>query len=193
MNCKLCNNLLLEYDKYFLCSNCKLIHKKYIPLKIEEKERYLNHIYDDNYKEYMKKLTSIINFKNKEVLDYGCGRHPILQELYKDCNITNYDYYFYNDKIYLNKKYDLILVIEVIEHISDIKTTIEELLSLLNDGGMIYIHTKLYDDNTDFNKWWYFRDITHISFFSKDTFLYIKNKYKLNIEFLDDYVIIKKN
>lgn len=130
----------------------------------------------------MHRLTNFIDFNNKEVLDFGCGQHPILNELYPEAKFTNYDYYFFHKEDYKSLSYDIILLIEVIEHISNIKATIENLLALLKGDGKIYIHTRLYDEATDFKTWWYQRDITHISFFNIKTFEYLASKYNLNLE-----------
>lgn len=193
MRCNLCDFLLVDEDKFLVCPNCGLKIKKYIPFELEEKERYLAHKYDKNYQDYMYKLTNFIDFKTHEILDFGCGQYPVLDKLYKDCHFTYYDYYFYPSKEYEKKRYDIILLIEVIEHISDVGGTLEKLISLLTDNGIIYIHTKLYNKETDFKTWWYQRDITHISFFNIDTFKYIASKYDLNLEQINEFIVLKKS
>lgn len=192
MKCNLCGNELKDSGNFFKCPNCFLVKKKIIPFPLEEKERYLAHQYDDGYKNYMEKLLSWISFDNKKILDYGCGQQPVLNRLFPKGDFTNYDYYFYPSKNYLKKKYDIILAIEVIEHIADIKATIEEWLGLLKDDGTIYIHTKIYDDKTDFKTWWYQRDITHISFFNLKTFMYIASTYKLHLEKINEFIVLKR-
>lgn len=192
MRCNLCNFLLLDDDKFFICPNCCLKIKKNIPFEHEEKERYLAHKYDNNYKDYMYKLTNFIDFKDYEILDFGCGQYPVLDKLYPTAHFTYYDYYFYPSKEYATRRYDIILLIEVIEHISDVKGTLDKLISLLKRDGLIYIHTKLYDEKTDFKTWWYQRDITHISFFHLNTFRYIAMKYNLKLEQINDFIVLKK-
>lgn len=121
MRCNLCDFLLLDDDKLFVCPNCGLKIKKNIPFELEEKERYLAHKYDNNYQDYMYKLTNFIDFKDYEILDFGCGQYPVLDKLYPTAHFTYYDYYFYPSKEYDTRRYDIILLIEVIEHISDVK------------------------------------------------------------------------
>ena len=53
MRCNLCDFLLLDDDKLFVCPNCGLKIKKNIPFELEEKERYLAHKYDNNYQNYV--------------------------------------------------------------------------------------------------------------------------------------------
>lgn len=193
MKCNLCNSCLIDNDTFLICPSCGLIVKKSHPFELEEKERYLAHQYDENYKSYMHRLTNFIDFNNKEVLDFGCGQHPILNELYPEAKFTNYDYYFFSKEDYKSLSYDIILLIEVIEHISNIKATIENLLALLKGDGKIYIHTRLYDEATDFKTWWYQRDITHISFFNIKTFEYLASKYNLNLEQINEFIVLKKS
>lgn len=193
MKCNLCNSCLIDNDTFLICPSCGLIVKKSHPFELEEKERYLAHQYDENYKSYMHRLTIFIDFNNKEVLDFGCGQHPILNELYPEAKFTNYDYYFFSKEDYKSLSYDIILLIEVIEHISNIKATIENLLALLKGDGKIYIHTRLYDEATDFKTWWYQRDITHISFFNIKTFEYLASKYNLNLEQINEFIVLKKS
>ena len=193
MKCNLCNSSLIDNDTFLICPSCGLIVKKGHPFELEEKERYLAHQYDENYKSYMHGLTNFIDFNNKEVLDFGCGQHPILNELYPEAKFTNYDYYFFPKEDYKNLSYDIILLIEVIEHISNIKATIENLLALLKCAGKIYIHTRLYDEATDFKTWWYQRDITHISFFNIKTFEYLASKYNLNLEQINEFIVLKRS
>ena len=50
--------------------------------------------------------------------------------------------------------------------------------------------TSLYDDNTDFNNWYYLRDATHISFYCKETFDYIAQKYDFKILEIGESVVI---
>ena len=193
MKCNLCNSCLIDNDTFLICPSCGLIVKKSHPFELEEKERYLAHQYDENYKSYMHRLTNFIDFNNKEVLDFGCGQHPILNELYPEAKFTNYDYYFFSKEDYKSLSYDIILLIEVIEHISNIKATIENLLALLKGDGKIYIHTRLYDEATDFKTWWYQRDITHISYFNNQTLEYLASKYNLNLEQINEFIVLKKS
>ena len=52
--------------------------------------------------------------------------------------------------------------------------------------------TTLPNDKTkeEFDKWWYKNDPTHVCFFSKETFAWLGDKYKLDVEVLTDQVIL---
>lgn len=190
MKCSICQRIMELDNKFYKCIECGFVCKNKIYSKNEQYERYLSHNYDDNYVSYMKKITTNIDFNNKNVLDFGCGQSPCLSKLYPDSKFTNYDLFFYPDESYKNSKYDYILLIEVIEHLENPLETIIDLKRYLNDDGKILIHTKMYKKDTDFNNWWYTRDITHISFFCNKTFQALASNLGMKVEYLDEYVVL---
>jgi hypothetical protein len=74
----------------------------------------------------------------------------------------------------LNKDYDFILMIEVIEHLRDPYGDLSNLKSRLRKGGKMFIKTQLMHPQRDFSSWPYQRDPTHVQFFSQKTFDYWK-------------------
>ena len=192
MKCNICQNEMYLNNDLNTCLNCGLICKEKIYPPNEQYKRYLSHNYDENYKEYMKRITKDINFDNKIVLDFGCGQNPCLSNIYKTAEFTNYDIFFFPSEEYKYKKYDLILMIEVIEHLEHPYEIINDLSDLLKEGGKIYIHTKLYNAKTDFKTWWYKRDITHITFFSEKTFCVLAHKIGLKCEIKDEFIVLSK-
>ena len=100
----------------------------------------------------------------------------------KGYQVLNYDPYFAPNEEYKNHKFDLIVLSEVAEHISNPKQTFEHLFTLLNSRGAILFMTEQRTmDDMDFLNWWYKRDNTHISFFNTKTFQFIANQYNLKI------------
>lgn len=161
------------------CSRCELFKKINVLSDMEEKARYDKHVVDSDYFFYMKKIYE--NFKDYlkdgNILDFGSGKAKAIESI-SDRMVISYDKYYLKNE-YKNNKYDNIVLIEVIEHISDFYSTLCVLIKLLNTGGRIIINTNLH--NNQFDKWWYFRDITHVVFFSETTFKYIASKLKLKI------------
>ena len=111
-------------------------------------------------------------FKDKSILEIGCGFGGNIIHLSKNynCNAIGIDLdsdaidiakeIANNEKLdenifincpaeevtkHIDKKFDIIISIQVLEHVQDIKKSIDEMLSLLNDGGYIYIHVPNYD------------------------------------------------
>ena len=112
----------------------------------------------------------LINFdksiKKKDVLDIGCGGGLISELLAKkNGNVTGIDENIYNikqarehakiDSIKINyknqsldtfykknkKKYDLILCLEVLEHVNDVKKTLDKISELMKPGGTLILST----------------------------------------------------
>jgi 2-polyprenyl-3-methyl-5-hydroxy-6-metoxy-1,4-benzoquinol methylase len=75
--------------------------------------------------------------KDKEVLDYGCG-HGGFYECGKDmASITNYDI-GYGSEI-LNKRYDVVTMFHVLEHLENPLDILNQLWHCLKTGGKIII------------------------------------------------------
>ena len=93
---------------------------------------------------------------NGDLLDYGCGNGLLIQFLKNDYNCEGYDFanklienakslnkktVFYNNKNQIKKKYDIIILSEVIEHFVDPLTELNFIASLLNKNGIILVTT----------------------------------------------------
>ena len=188
MNCKICSSktVRIENNKnnkvYYNCINCDyiFINGKLINSSDKEKLRYLKHnnsFEDINYVEMLRSfIKEYIKFdqdKINKILDFGCGPIPVLAKLLEDkgFNVDVYDKYFFPHNDYLKKKYDLITLIEVIEHLKNPIKELTQLKKHLNKNGFFIIKTLFHPGNNDiFLKWWYKEDFTHISFFSQKTF-----------------------
>lgn len=192
VRCEICNR---EFKTFFVnkilcykCDNCSLVKKVNLPSNIEEKERYDHHICDEGYMNYMKKLYE--SFKDYMLdgltLDFGCGKLKALETIIGN-NVISYDkYYVFSD--YLNYEYDNIIMIEVLEHLSDFYNILIELKKILKSGGRFIISTNLHSNS--FDNWWYFRDITHVTFFNKETFEELSKSLGLKIVAINGNLII---
>jgi hypothetical protein len=204
IRCKICSHNIdaitdAQYgEKYHYCKKCNFIfinEEKYLTAK-EEKERYLTHnnTFDNEgyvrmFEEFIQK--SILPYQNriKTALDFGCGPGPILASLLKEKGfaVDIYDIYFAPEKIYENKKYDLITTTEVIEHLKNPLETINHLKAHLNKNGILAIMTLFHPENEEnFISWWYKKDVTHISFYSPDTLRCIAKILDLKVLMIDD-------
>lgn len=160
---------IIQREAVSICPKCGLITKKNIVPSNLEKERYDLHICDDGYRKYMRGIyESISPYIKKDCLDFGCGKIHLLADIIKENGYScdYYDLYYYPE--IKDKKYDTIILVEVFEHLQEPYTELLRLKNRLNKNGRIVIITKPYKN--DLNNWWYFRDITHISFINKETF-----------------------
>lgn len=189
MFCEICNShteaIIHKSIKYYKCLNCKFIFKdkRYYLSESQEKKRYLQHNNSLSNEGYINWLKSFLNeavnpylSSDSKVLDFGSGPCPVLPELINqpETLIDVFDKFFAMKEDYLNRKYDYIIMLEVIEHISTPLKTLKKLKNILNPKGKIGISTLLHQENDNtFKNWWYKEDKTHVSFFSSKTFIEI--------------------
>ncbi|MFZ5644252.1 MAG: class I SAM-dependent methyltransferase [Bacillota bacterium] len=172
--------------------------KNFFPGSEEEFQRYNQHNNTIENQGYVKFLNNFINtaqlgkLKNvKKALDFGCGPGPVLKILLGRMGINTdiYDPYFFPDKIFANKKYDLITCTEVFEHLKEPYQTIELLKSLLAPNGILAVKTLFHTVCQDFSSWWYREDCTHFCFYSPKTFEWIGKNFELIMKNMDGHSI----
>ncbi len=183
MNCPVCQSseyLLFDQDKrrsYFQCHDCNLVYvpREQLVTPHEELERYNAHQNDEadtyyrNYLNDTKEASLKFLNKNHKGLDFGCGRTKLLGQLYKEdgFEVDSFDLYFFPDQSIWDKKYDFIILSEVIEHLANPWETMSALNHILKEKGVFFIKTKFYPPSKeDFSKWFYKRDSTHVEFFN---------------------------
>lgn len=191
-DCPLCLNPSTEKyseDKsrsYFLCPNCHLV---FVPrselISFEkEKERYDAHendASDTGYFSYLENISKLITphlDQSKTGLDFGCGRTTILADQFQALGLEmdSYDAYFLKNELIWDKKYDFIILSEVIEHLRGPRQEMRALARLLNPGGKLFIKTKfLPETKAAFDQWFYKRDSTHVQFFDASSMEFLKN------------------
>jgi SAM-dependent methyltransferase len=210
MNCLLCSSsapLLSNANNkvYYKCGNCRLIFldEKFFLSKDEERLRYQSHNNDPEDERYIRQLSKL-NDKMIPLLkpgdtglDYGCGKgKPISFILNKSgYEVSDYDPFFYDDKELLMEKQDFITCTETAEHFHKPGEDFALLNSILKPGGILGIMTNFYPDDINFDEWWYHRDPTHVSFYSKKTFEWLTEKFNwsiLNIDEMDNVIIVQK-
>ncbi|MCF7924326.1 MAG: class I SAM-dependent methyltransferase [Candidatus Izimaplasma sp.] len=193
--CKLCNEnmdyfIKTRNRKYYRCPNCDSIqlHDSFFLKPKLEKARYETHnndINDSGYQEFVAPITNYIiqNFQSNHLgLDYGAGPGPVISKVLKDHHfqVKLYDPYFHKHDELLIRKYDYIIACEVVEHFNKPAKEFELLKRILKENGTIIMMTNIYNDDIDFNEWYYKNDETHVIFYTKKTFNYIKNHYNFN-------------
>lgn len=209
MKCKICSGeTYLLYDEqfkhdYYRCKNCGFIYedpKHHVSLDDERNEydRHNNSIEDEGYVNMFKRF--LASFQDEisgiQLLEYGSGPEPVFSQVLRKegYEVTSHDPFYLPDETYKDKKYDVITSTEVFEHFVEPMNEFEHLVSLLKDNGILAIMTQFPNDDDHFKKWWYRRDITHISFYTIDTFKYLADKHNMTIVYHNekDYMILRK-
>ena len=174
-----------EVIKYNKCPTCKTIFSpemmQWTPQDFAKKcynQHYIKH--DRDYvNENANRIIDVKNYilknfnNNITHLDYGSGMNFLSKHLknngYK--NTFSYDPFTNNIQQNINRKYDLITAIQVIEHSYNANEIFQLFYSLLNTNGKLIITTYFCDNVQNLNNWWYCKPrVGHILFFTKDGF-----------------------
>jgi len=203
--CKICesNNIGNWLENHHHCKKCGYVwlDEAHCPTPETEKTRYEMHknsLFDQKYVTMLEDfLLKVGKIKNLRVLDFGCGHTPVLGELMtqKGARVTLHDRYFFPQKTYADKKYDLITLTEVFEHLDKPLEVLRKLKKLLVDNGRLAIMTHLRTGTeSEFREWWYRRDMTHVGFLALSGVETLAEKLDLVMEFCDEkkIVILKK-
>ncbi len=115
-----------------------------------QKARYDLHENDpdsDGYRAYFQRFLDFVLpkvGKPATALDFGCGRSRLLADILTQHGIAcdAYDPIYRPDISYNTKKYDLIVSVEVFEHLHDPVAEFRKLIELLYSGGFLAIQTE---------------------------------------------------
>lgn len=154
---------------------------------------------DEGYRHFLSRLmTPMLEYlpASGKGLDFGSGPGPTLSIMLAEQghNMSIYDPYFANDASVLQDSYDFITTTEVVEHLSRPKEVFCTLFSLLKEGGVLGIMTKLIPSLENFDRWHYTNDPTHITFYAEETFHYLAQQYNYRAEIKrNDTIILLPN
>ena len=198
-NCPLClSKQVVDYhhDKqrpYLQCQHCQLVFvptQAHLKLSAEKAiyDLHQNDLHDEGYQRFLSRLSSALLPRLKPHslgLDYGCGPAPLLAKLLEESGhpMKVYDPFYAEDQSVLKQSYDFITCTEVVEHFREPHLEFQRLFSLLNPGGILGIMTKRVLDQSAFSRWHYKNDLSHISFFSEATLLWLADQYQFTVDF----------
>ena len=206
--CYLCDSPLLKnfYKEKDIvkCKNCSFVFYKPVPSQEDldlvysqyEREEYIT---ENSVAKITKELKTILSTYNiKTILDIACGECYFLDilksidptiELYatehvsaKE-NVINKGYEFIEGEFFpiTNKKFDLIIFTEAIEHINDANDFLANAYDLLNPNGLIYITTPNFSclERLLMGKnWGMVVPPEHLSYFTPKTLKFVMTKNK---------------
>jgi len=189
-----------KHRAYFQCSECQLV---FVPtgyhlspeLEKAEYDKHENQLEEPGYLTFLSRMYEPIHRAVKpgsSGLDFGCGPAPALANKLNQLGhkVNTYDLFYRPETSVLQHKYDFITCTEVIEHLASPVVQFEQMLEMLKPGGLLGIMTKLVIDKERFASWHYKNDQTHISFFSRTTFEFLAHRFKLDLEFVGQDVML---
>lgn len=145
----------------------------------QQKKKTLDEQKKSRAKRIYKLVSSYSDSNSRSVLDYGGAQGFNLYQFLNagnNCSLLDYVKYDLIGGIkYLgkdqhdlneNQKFDIILFCHTLEHVIDVKSTINELTDLLNKNGLLYIEVPL----GCWREWDLLPEpITHVNFFSEES------------------------
>lgn len=199
MHCPLClQNHSAHFEKdrlrdYFKCQVCQLVFvpPDQLPTPSEEEERYRLHQTHDDDEGYLVFVQSFMEqlkqrvVKAEKGLDYGSGPTPLFSSTLRKegYSLAIYDPFFANDRKLLTDRYDYITCVETVEHFHHPRAEWEQFKKLTKPEGWIAVKTSLLHDQIEFKSWYYKGDITHVCFYTKETFEWIGRTFGFRPEF----------
>ena len=154
MECPCCQSkskfIFFKYDvvsaSYYECESCKtlFVHEGLDQMNkvCGESEDERNRLHNDD------RIGRFIYYVgiNSFILDYGCGSGLLVKDAKNRwLNIDGYDLHNLEYCKLKDTHYDLVSMIEVVEHLSKPFKEFDEVYNLLEDGGILYIETSFTD------------------------------------------------
>jgi 2-polyprenyl-3-methyl-5-hydroxy-6-metoxy-1,4-benzoquinol methylase len=105
-------------------------------------------------------------------------------------SMTIYDAYYAKNESVWEQRFDFITASEVVEHLHQPRTELDRLWARLRPGGILGLMTMVAPAREAFATWHYKNDMTHVSFFSRNTFGWLGDQWGSKPKFFDDDVVL---
>ncbi|KUI96834.1 class I SAM-dependent methyltransferase [Vibrio sp. MEBiC08052] len=189
---------------YWQCHQCHLVSVAPAFHLDAESEKSIYDLHENDpsdmgYRRFLSRLTVPLAERiapDAHGLDFGCGPGPTLSLMMEELGfrMAVYDVFYFPQQTVLESTYDFMTATEVIEHLHTPGQVWQQWLSLVKPGGYIGIMTKLVKNLDAFTRWHYKNDLTHVSFFSRETFCFLAERDALEIEFIgSDVILLRKS
>ncbi len=188
---------------YNRCATCQLVFvpPRFFLSAADEKAHYGHHQnspHDMGYRKFLSRTFDPLCAKlslHSHGLDFGSGPGPTLSVMLEEAGHTVdlFDPFFAPDESVFDQRFDFISATEVIEHLHHPKAELDRLWSCLRPGGWLAVMTKRVLNHHAFTTWHYKNDPTHVCFYKEETFHWLAEKWRAEVEFHGkDVVLIKK-
>ncbi|MBI9086074.1 MAG: class I SAM-dependent methyltransferase [Desulfobacterales bacterium] len=204
--CPLCRSLSTEWFRqdrrreYYRCRTCLLVFVKpdrFLPRDAEKAEYNLhqNSPTDPGYRKFLSRLFLPLRehlSPGARGLDFGCGPGPTLSVMFEEAGhaVALYDPFYAPDTSVLDNTYDFITASEVVEHLHRPGEELDRLWERLKPSGILGVMTQMVIDQEAFSRWRYKNDMTHVCFFSRETFAWLAARWQAEMIVADTDVIL---
>ena len=209
-SCPLCRDTSTYFyyeDKrrvYCQCKNCFLV---FVPPAFHlsrecekaDYDKHQNSPDDEGYKTFLKRIYLPMMERlspNSQGLDFGSGPGPTLSKMFQQAGMTVslYDQYYAVNENALKTEYDFVTATEVLEHLRTPADTLLKVWSCVKPCGLLGIMTKLVIDKESFKSWHYKNDLTHVAFYSRETFEWLAGEWgaRFSVVAKDAFIFYKQ-
>jgi SAM-dependent methyltransferase len=179
--CKSSSSLFFQDQRaFYKCAECSLIFTEEFPDQEVEEKHYKDQWTTTDpgfWKSQVDVLLQLINNYRtpRHILDFGSGSgemtHEFRQRGYDVTPLEPMTHGYLKDQQY-TVKFDVVIAVEVIEHLLEPWEEIREIEKVLAPDGIVVFTSLLTnpfidrpDAKDQFKNWWYKDDPTHVSFF----------------------------
>ena len=207
--CPLCetgNSVVFCKDSartYLQCAHCHLI---FVPRRFHLSDEAEQAIYDHHqnspddprYRGFLNRLFDPMQDRiprNSRGLDFGSGPGPTLSVMFAEAghSMEIYDPFYSPSTAPLALEYEFVSCSEVVEHLCNPRTTLQQMWSCVRHGGILGIMTQFAPGRDSFTTWHYRNDPTHVSYFSIPTFKWLAADWNAELTILgNDVAIFRK-
>lgn len=190
----------LDARDYWRCTTCvaTFVDPAQLPDLDVERTHYALHHNDPNdpgYRGFLSRLATPLLERlatGQRGLDYGCGPGPALAAMLREAGheVALYDPLFCADPTVLTGVYDFITCTEAAEHFHRPAQEFAQLDRLLAPGGWLGVMTSFTPNDSEFARWGYRRDPTHVVFYKAATFEALADCYGWRCEIPRDNVVL---
>ena len=184
--------LSVDRRSYWRCGCCQATfldpsQRSNADAELAQYRHHQNDPLDERYRTFLSKLADPLLNKLKPGmagLDYGCGPGPALAAMLAEAGLemSLYDPFFHHDLEALQRRYDVITLSEVAEHLFEPALEFEKLDTMLKPGGWLGVMTCFQTEDERFADWHYRRDPTHVVFYRVQTFEVIADQRGWSLE-----------
>lgn len=209
MHCRVCKTgstlIFNDHRSFFKCPSCSLIFTQSSVDKASEEKHYKQQWKDQGenfWKDSVDVFLSVVQRYRTphKILDFGSGSGGLTKELQnRGFDVTPIEpmiHGYLKDQNFPNK-FDVIVAIEVIEHLPNLWDELQEIEKVLTTEGIIVFTTQLTNrfintepEKESFRNWVYKDDQTHVSFFCNKTLFVMAEMWNYNIDIFGDNLFV---
>ena len=176
---------------YWRCPTCCLVFvdRRHLPDRESEAAHYRTHDNrpdDPRYRAFLARLIDPLRATLRPgmlALDYGSGDGSPVRSMLGEAGVRvlEYDPVFRPDRRALDRRYEVIVCAEVVEHFHRPGAEFARLDRLLGPDGRLAVMTEPLVPEPGFAGWWYRRDPTHVAFYDRRTMDWLARRFSWSV------------